>query len=131
MPDVNAAGGFLEQIISAPKIACARARRSLLWRRRARCSCEVGFPAHRHRRRRRAVGLALRFALEGFLGTRVAYVTFYPVLTVAAIWGGSVRALSRRFFARAWPICGSFPCSHRRLGRAFHFPHQRGDHLGR
>ena len=94
MPDVNAAGGFLEQIISAPKLACSRARRSLL-----KAPSSALFPVKSLSQRialgvgAAVLGLGLRLALQGFLGTRLAYLTFYPAVTVAALFGGSVSAL--------------------------------------
>ncbi len=93
MPVRQDAGTIFGQIMSAPQLARANALGRLI------AASSTGSPTKSVSQRiaigvgAAAVGLALRFALEGLLGTRVAYVTFYPVFTVAAIWGGSVSGL--------------------------------------
>ncbi|MFY9657390.1 MAG: PAS domain S-box protein [Methylocystis sp.] len=89
MRDVNAAAGFLEQVTAAPKLAAATARR---WLRSF-------FPGNLLARRvalgvgAAALGLALRFGVQDLLGGRLAYVTFYPVVTIAAFFGGAMSGL--------------------------------------
>jgi len=89
MHDVNAAGGFLEHVIAAPKLVAARARRwsrALLPRNLFARRIALGVCAA-------AVGLLLRLAVEDFLGQRLTYVTFYPAVIVAAFFGGSASGL--------------------------------------
>ncbi len=89
MHDVNAAGGVLEHVVAVAKLAAATARR---WLSRF-------FPCNPFARRialglgAGVLGLILRLAVEGVLGQRVFYVTFYPAVIVAAFLGGSASGL--------------------------------------
>ena len=88
MHNVNAAGGVLETVVAVQKRAAAAASR---WLR-----LDAFFPGDQFARRialgacAAALGLALRFAVQDLLGGRLAYVTFYPVVTIAAFFGGAV-----------------------------------------
>ncbi len=110
MPDVNAAGGFFEQITSAPKLAFARARRSLLT-----APSSAFFPVKSLSQRvaigvgAAVLGLALRLAIQGVVGNRLAYLTFYPVVTLAALIGGSVSGLVAALLCAAVTHLWLFP----------------------
>ncbi len=94
MPYLDDAERIFGQIMSAPKLASASALGRLITASSSGSSpiksisqrIAIGVGAA-------ALGLAFRLAIQGLLENRLAYVTFYPVVTVAAIWGGSVSGL--------------------------------------
>jgi PAS domain S-box-containing protein len=113
MRDPDQANRFLERINGALKRVATEARAvgattrwpvpspvKALWQRVA-----IGVLAA-------AIGLALRLALHDFLGIRVAYVTFYPVVAVVALFGGSVSGVVAAVLCATVAHLWLFPTEH-------------------
>ena len=58
------------------------------------------------------IGVVLRLAIQDFLGNRVAYVTFYPVVAVVALFGGSVSGIVAALLCAAVAHVWLFPLGH-------------------
>ncbi|MEI8094973.1 MAG: ATP-binding protein [Spirochaetales bacterium] len=61
-----------------------------------------------------ALGLVLRLVLQGVMGTKLIWLTFYPVVMLAALFGGvwsglATAFLSAAFALFAWPLLSPQP----------------------
>lgn len=113
MREPDQANRFLERIHSALQLVTAEA-----WRIFATERWPVSSPVKTLWQRvgigvlAAVIGLALRIALHDFLGNRVAYLTFYPVVAVVALFGGSVSGVVAAVLSATVAHLWLFPIEH-------------------